>query len=118
LYRWRPGSISRTPEAFSRDLKTLKVARVESKSLNSKTLIDFKVISMMLHALISRDQYHREQEAEIVNSFSWIIRVFNTSLKYIDHVLPLSLRKMVVRKQQKIRDSQFKNSDVGAVNCH
>ena len=107
MYRWRLGSISRAPEAYSRDLKTLKIARMESESRSSKTVIDFKVLSMMSHALISREQYYLEREAEIVRAFPWIVRIFNKSLKNIDHVLPLSFKKMIVRRQQKMRDSHF-----------
>ena len=112
LYRWRPGSISRAPEAYSRDLKTLKLARMEAESRKSKMIIDVKVISLMSHAFVSRDQHYLEHEAKILSAFPGIIGFFDKSLKYVDQVLPLRLKKMIVRKQQKMRDSHFEKSGV------
>lgn len=117
LYRWSAGSISRSQDALSRDLRTLRIARVESASRNLKTTIDIKVISMMSLAFISRDQYLLESESEIVSYFPRLIRIFHASLNHIDHLLPLKFKKMIVRKQQQMRNSHFEKSRVDAVDC-
>lgn len=117
LYRWSAGSLSRTQDAHSRDLRTLKIARIESASRNLKTSIDIKVISMMSLAFISRDRYFLESETEILSSFPRLIRTFHASLDHIDHLLLLSFKKIIVRKQQQMRNTHFEKSRVDFVDC-
>lgn len=115
LYRWRTGSISRAPEAYSRDLNTLKIARMETGSRNRKVSIDIKVILMMSHTFVSRDRYYLEQEAKIVSTFPLAVRVIDATLKHIDNVLPLGFKKMIVHKQLQIRNHHFEKSGFGVI---
>lgn len=116
LYRWRSGSISRAPEALSRDLNTLRIARLETGSRNLKNTIDFNAVSMIAHAFVSRDRFYQEQEAKIVSAFPWVIRFFHVLLKQIDYALPISFKKMIVSKQKKFRMYGFEKSTLGVKN--
>lgn len=108
LYRWREGSISRAPDSYLRDLKTLELARLESASHSHKLVIDRKVASMMIRTLLVRDQFHLSEEDAAVQNLPWLLRIFHKLLTVVDKILSQGVKKFALRLQQQIISSNEK----------
>ena len=103
LYRWREGSTSRTPEAYIRDLNTLKLARVESATTSLKISIDKKVSSMMIISFLTQNQYPLERESEVIYTFPVGVRKIHSLLNYLDRYTPGLIKCLIMQFQRWLR---------------
>jgi len=94
LYRWRKGSLSRLPDAFVRDWKTLNLARSEVMTTLHKRLVEKSMKKLMLIAFINGSDYSPVASERVSQECLRSTRLLDQLLCWANLIIPKKVRKV------------------------